>query len=332
MSDNNIVLWNISTNTRMTFSTPHTAQVNCLKLLSDGKLASGSDDKYIKIWDPLTGVLLQTLSDNTTNARITTLEQLTSNGYLISGNSCYGKTCAGYCLCSTSTEPSIKVWNINTKSIVHTISNPHGKLSIYCLQELASLGLLASGSYGGGSGSSDGPNLKLWNMTTYSLVRSLDGHTNNVLVLEVLTNGYLLSGSADSTVKVWNPVNGSMIKSLNPFNNDVMCLKQIADGSIVVGGQDNSLYIYTTFIQASATVIAKNYLNSLGGQCNAFLLYANSVLATATNNGEIELMNISSSTGQSTYSTPNLSYSSKSTDVLCLESIGTFYLCIYKVF
>ena len=42
--------------------TVHKGQINCLKLFSNNKLASGSSDKTVKIWDIESGECLKTIN------------------------------------------------------------------------------------------------------------------------------------------------------------------------------------------------------------------------------------------------------------------------------
>ena len=45
--------------------------------------------------------------------------------------------------------------------------------------------------------------IKIWNVTSGILIRTLIGHTSSVESLAVLDNGLLLSGSNDKTIKLW---------------------------------------------------------------------------------------------------------------------------------
>ena len=64
------------------FKSNHTESVNCLVVLPNGYLASGSNDRKIKIWDTNTGIEMRTLEGHT--AAVSCLVVL-QNGYLASG-------------------------------------------------------------------------------------------------------------------------------------------------------------------------------------------------------------------------------------------------------
>jgi WD40 repeat protein len=56
--------------------------------------------------------------------------------------------------------------------------------------------------------SSTDHNVRIWNLTTYSLKFTLSGHTLNVYGLKLVSSDILASGSSDSSIKFWNISNG----------------------------------------------------------------------------------------------------------------------------
>lgn len=178
-----IELWNFTSGTTRDFSNSasygHTDQVLFLKLLNNETYASASKDTTINIWSTSNGSYIKTLYYS---VAVLCLEYL-NDGSLISG----------------SADLSIVFWDLNSGTAIDTITNAHTKQINY-LKQLPN-GLLVSAS--NGNGAVDGPNIKIWNLTTKTNVRNLTGHTNNVNVLELLSNGYLASGSTDNTVIIW---------------------------------------------------------------------------------------------------------------------------------
>jgi WD40 repeat protein len=68
--------------------------------------------------------------------------------------------------------------------------------------------LLASGSW-------DDKTIKLWDVATGSLVRTLTGHTDYVRSVAFSPDGRLLaSGSDDKTIKLWDVATGSLVRTL----------------------------------------------------------------------------------------------------------------------
>lgn len=84
----------------------HTNGVNCLKILSDGRLASGSYDGTVRIWNLASGTLDMTF--DTGGIVYTDSIDLLPNGYLISGSG-----------------NGIFVWNTATGSLVVNITDPN---------------------------------------------------------------------------------------------------------------------------------------------------------------------------------------------------------------
>ena len=175
------------------------------------------------------------MSEANEGSAITALEQM-PNGYLISG----------------SYNGLITVWNTSNVAIdlITVLSAPIGSF-IRCLKALNSTHLAGGLSYYNHSNfSSDQDFLLIWDMRTFNRVESLYGHVNDVLVLELLSDGLLASGSADFTVRIWNTSDGRMIKDFQPLNNtnktnQVACMKQVYNQPILaVGGNDNSVYFW----------------------------------------------------------------------------------------
>ena len=84
------------------------------------------------------------------------------------------------------------------------------------------------------------------------MVRSLTGHTSDVNALELLSNGYLASGSSDSYSIIWNPSSGAQIGSFIPVNSHaVTCMKQINPTQLAIGGVDDSVYFWNITNSAS---------------------------------------------------------------------------------
>ena len=66
--------------------------------------------------------------------------------------------------------------------------------------------------------------IKIWDLESKTCLKTLCGHTNTVICLEVLTNGQLISGSFDKSIKVWNTENGKCVNTLNDHAYSVVCL------------------------------------------------------------------------------------------------------------
>jgi WD40 repeat protein len=138
-----------------------------------------------------------------------------------------------------------------------------------------------------------------------------------VRVLELLSNGYLASGSDDNTVKLWNTTSGTAIGvSMNPFGDSITCLKQMTDGSLAIGGYASSVFYYN-ITQQSQISKANNLINN---KCLACLLYNNSMLVVADYSTSRVL-----NPAKSTSLTQSSQFSAATSNILCYEQLG-YYL------
>lgn len=103
----------------------HSSQINKIKILPDGTLASGADDNLIKIWNTATG--LQKILNGHTN-KVFTMEVLPS-GLMISG----------------SADKSLIVWNTTSGQQVQTILNAHAG-NIYSIKTINECYFATAGS------------------------------------------------------------------------------------------------------------------------------------------------------------------------------------------
>jgi WD40 repeat protein len=71
------------------------------------------------------------------------------------------------------------------------------------------------------SGSYDNT-IKIWNLGTGKLQKTLTGHTNGVFSVAISPNGKtLVSGSSDKTIKIWNLGTGKLQKTLTGHTDGV---------------------------------------------------------------------------------------------------------------
>jgi WD40 repeat protein len=151
----------------------HAKEVYSLTILPDGRLASGSEDNTIKLWNVKTGACEAMLSGHTSAVMSLTV---LPDGRLVSG----------------SWDNTIKFWNVKTGACEATLSehtNPVCSLTILPDGRLAS--------------ASRDKTIKLWNVKTGLCEATLSGHTDYVVALTALSDGRLASGSYDKTICFW---------------------------------------------------------------------------------------------------------------------------------
>ena len=184
------------------------SNVFTLQLVANNKLASGSADNLIKMWNIDTGECIATLAGH---SNIVITLQLLANNKLASG----------------SADRLIKIWNLDSGECIRTLTG-HSKY-------VESLELLPNNKLA--SGSLD-HSIKIWNFDSGECIRTLVGHTDTVSSLELLANNKLASGSWDKLIKIWNVDNGECVRTLTGHSGWVMSLQLIADNKLASGSED----------------------------------------------------------------------------------------------
>ena len=85
--------------------------------------------------------------------------------------------------------------------------------------------------------STNGDTIKIWNLTTGRLEKTLEGHSDSVESIAITPDGrQLISGSYDKTIKIWNLRTGRLEKTLEGHSDDVESLAISPDRSTIVSG------------------------------------------------------------------------------------------------
>jgi WD40 repeat protein len=127
---------------------------------------------------------------------------------------------------STATDHSINVWDSNNGSLIFNLTGH--KSEIGELRKLNNNSVL--------SGSRDGV-FKIWNMSSGSLIRTLDCSSNNTDVkFGLLPNGYIVGKCGDKMLNIWNLPDGKLVRNFNVNNHyDIVTLIVLSNGYIATG-------------------------------------------------------------------------------------------------
>ncbi|MEH1871403.1 serine/threonine-protein kinase [Nostoc sp.] len=239
------------------------SSVNTLAISPDSKtLASGSDDKKIKLWDLNSqnviaslsghtqavksvtfspdGQILATASDDKTIKlwQVETLEEIST----LLGHAHAVKSVAfspdGQILASGSWDKKIKLWDVNTGREICTITGHQLQVNSVAFSPQGQL--LASASFD--------RTIRLWripalessqtepqNRPCYSLLSTLSGHAWAVLTVAFSPDGQILAtGSDDNTIKLWEVNTGQLICTLVGHSWSVVAVAFTADGETLL--------------------------------------------------------------------------------------------------
>jgi WD40 repeat protein len=234
--------------------------INQIKQLPNGNVATCSNDKTVKIWDPLSSSW--TLLRNYTNHTDIVLSLEVINSDLIA---------------SGSQDGTIQIWSLNTGELKRTIKT---------LSPVSRLKLLSNGVYlaaslfqrvlnifdintGGNinymiehssmildlelipnsnflASSSEDLSIRIWNLTSQTCTFILTGHTDAVYALKLISTDTIASGSLDNTIKLWNISNGNLIRTLTGHTSSILWSIDLINETtkLVSGSMDQSIIIW----------------------------------------------------------------------------------------
>ena len=192
----------------------HTGSINCLAVLPDGRIVSGSCDNTIRIWSPDTGDCLRTLKGHTKQVSCVAV---LPDGRIVSG----------------SYDNYIRIWNADTGECLQTLEGH--TLWVKCVTALPD-GRIVSGSCD--------RTLRIWDPDTGKCLGTLEGHDRSITCLAVLSNSRIISGSRDKTIRIWRTDTGKCLRTLEGHADQIDCVTVLPGGSIVSGSIDGTIRIW----------------------------------------------------------------------------------------
>jgi len=193
----------------------HTNNVLSVAITPDGKsLASGSWDRTIIIWNPVTGEDIKTLTGH--SDWVCSLAFSSDGNYIISG----------------SYDQTIKIWEVKKWECIRTISGHFSFINFVAFSPDGKY--IASSSYD--------KSIKIWKVESGECIRTLKGHALEVWSIAFSPDGkHLVSGSIDKTIKIWEIETGKCINTLVGHTDWVYSVVFSPDGKYIASGSRDKL-------------------------------------------------------------------------------------------
>jgi WD40 repeat protein len=190
--------------------------------LVDGRVACGSNDGILNLWNAETGAC--TTLYNLAN------EQIYAN--------CVMQLSSGSIAFSTR-KRSIKIWDID-KDICLKASNEDSHNAWICsLIELKKTGYLATASWD--------KTIKIWDISknNFTCVKTFKGHAGCINQISELNDQTLVSAADDKTVKMWDISSGNCTATLCGHIDKIYALL-VANDKIISGSRDKTVKIWNS--------------------------------------------------------------------------------------
>ena len=199
-------LLDLKTDTITCFSNEHKGRINVLIRLKDGKIASGGQDKLIKVWDINSKESLMTLEGHT--SIIWDIKYLKKN-----------------MLISAADDNTSKIWDIQNKSSINLYSS---KRHISCVAVLKNNKVLLAA----------GKNLLLFDLNTKDQESCLD---LSVWTITTLKNGDVAAGLGNGLLYILQITDEIIVKTEFPrgHNSTINSIIELSNGKIVTISDEN---------------------------------------------------------------------------------------------
>ncbi len=244
----------------------HTDAIRHLKYLpyKNGYVASASHDRTVIVWNTLTWTSIRKYTSHIDWVRSS--DQI-DNDTMVSG----------------SKDSTIRIWKISTGETLKIIN-----VTVHVLV-VKVFSIEYKQIVCGKGGSSN--NLQIYNYETGNWVRTLNGHSNNVCSIEMLSDQCMASGSDDKRVIIWNITSYSIKYNLTGHTSAVTCIKRLSS-NLIASGDLNGKIIVWNWLTGEQMFNLTGHTNRL--ELNSLDLYDDQTLISGSRDRTVKLWNITS--------------------------------------
>jgi len=188
--DATIKLWDVSTGKQLRTLTGHTKRVTTVALSPDDRFLLSGGKKKIKLWEVSTGKLVRTFGG-----------AFSSQNYVIS----LQFSPDGRRALSTNNDGEMIYWDVSTGKALHVFNKEEEKKKYAANAVFSPDGRLALQGHKGV--------MKLWDLTSYQLVKEMKKHADPIRALTFAPKDYMVLTATGDTFKYWNFQTGREVRS-----------------------------------------------------------------------------------------------------------------------
>ena len=227
-------------NTPENLTTCPTDVITSLAISPDNTILVGGSWEKIRVWDLQTGATIRSIEGH-------------SHWVLSVAISPDGNT-----LVSGSADKTIKVWNLKTGKLIHTLNRLswHGWVTAVAITPDGKT--IVSGS--------TNKNIKIWDLNTGNLKETLQKpkELSSVLSLCISHDGKVIAcGSTNNKITLWNLDSGQLIRSIEGHSAWIQSLNITSDNTTLISGSRDGV---VKFWQSKTEEVSSNQSGSVLGK------------------------------------------------------------------